>query len=463
MRFKGVQSGQGAVALGGVLDQTGNLLNTNTSITTASIPVATGLVNGNYIKRFGSRGVSYTDAYNYDKRPPDVYPQSVWNWDVGNRGEGSVLGYGPREHMISVNADVSAARELACRPIDGYAHLASMPDRGEVARHIDRSDTVVEETLQDMVDAKHRARIRHLLASGFKEEEVMEKLQAERRVAIEQAARLAPSSSGLDSVLSRIKEQRADRLTETSGGDTPALRDEPSGQRAFFSGGQVALKKRYAALNQEAAMVRGVAKTQPPASVLVSVRQTPMEMVPAIAREASVLRSEKFDLDESQRDEQRVVAHQEQLMSAALGKALRQKAGSVMSAPSLAPTKVSDPLTLARGSDGGAGAGLVRGSVASSDPKNSLPTLSKLSKPLPSERSEKFPARLKTIDNAKKGGQLPLRAEEHREIYRILGHDADTGMNRFSGAVVGRTSATRALANMFSPSLKKLPENYSLG
>lgn len=204
-------------------------------------------------------------------------------------------------------------------------------------------------------------------------------------------------------------------------------------------------------------MARGVAKTQPPASVLVSVRQTPMEMVPVIARETSVLRSEKFDLDESQRDEQRVVAHQEQLMSAALGKALRQKAGSVMSAPSLAPTKVSDPLTLARGSDGGAGAGLVPAQGTR------LPTLSNLSKPLPSERSEKFPARLKEIDNAKKGGQLPLRAESGRGIYRTLGHDADTGMNRFSAAMVGRTSATQALANMFSPSLKKLPENYSLG
>ena len=319
MRFTGVQSGQGAVAIGGVLNMTGNYLDVNPIVETAAHPVPSGVVNGVARKRFGNRGVKHTDAFDYDRRPPGLYLQSKFNIDVGNRGEGSILGYGSRNHMYNVAADISEAQAIAQR--EPTSHFV----REEHVRYVDRTTLTLKERLIDLGEDYQRARIKHLMDQGFTEDEIKSKLDKERERAIEKAEKMPYNKEAL--MAAQIAQMLPDKLredfkgTSVAPGAIPALRDEPAIERATNAGSVVDRKKKYQALNREM-LIRGeITRTQEPITEIAQALK-PSDLIPEVARETAVQHQKMIKADEDEIAAQRGAERQEREIAAAVGKVM---------------------------------------------------------------------------------------------------------------------------------------------
>ena len=327
MKFLGVQSGQGAIALGGVLNMTGNYLDINPIVETAAHPVATGLVNGNYPKKYGSRGVKHTDAFDYDRRPPGLYLQSKYNVIEGNRGEGSVLGYGPRNHMYSQAIDISEAQAIAQR--EPTAHFI----REEHVRYVDRTTLTLKERLIDMAEDYQRARIKHLMDQGFTEEEVKAKLDKEREKAIERAEKMPYNKEALMSaqIAQMLPDEKREDFKGTSvaPGAIPALRDEPTIERAMHAGSVVNKKKKYQAMNREM-LIRGeLSRAQLPIESFFPKAATPSALIPEVARETQIQHQKMIKADADEIAAQKGAERQQKEIASSIAKlmGITQKSG----------------------------------------------------------------------------------------------------------------------------------------
>jgi hypothetical protein len=298
MKFLGVQSGQGAIALGGVLNMTGNYLDVNAIVDSPAIPVATGLVNGNYVKKYGSRGVKHTDAFDYDRRPPGLYLQSKFNIDVGNRGDASVLGYGPRKHMYREGADISEAQAIAQREPTG--HFVAP----EHVRYVDRTKLTLKERLVDMAEDYQRGRIKNLMSHGFTEEEIKAKIDKEREKAIERAEKMPYNPEALmeAQIAQMLPDEKREDFAGTSvaPGGIPALRDESTIERSTNAPTPVNRKKKYQALNHEMLLRGEISRVQAPLESFFPTASIPSKLIPEVARETAIQRDKivKADADE---------------------------------------------------------------------------------------------------------------------------------------------------------------------
>jgi DNA-binding transcriptional MerR regulator len=320
MKFTGVQGGQGAVSLGGVLNMTGNYLDVNPIVETAAHPVPSGIVNGVARKRFGSRGVKHTDAYEYNRKPPGLYLQSKFNIDVGNRGDGSVLGYGPRSHMYNVETDISEAQAIAQR--EPTSHFV----REEHVRYVDRTTLTLKERLIDMGEDYQRARIKHLMDQGFTEDEVKAKLDKERERAIEKAEKMPYNKEALMAaqIAQMLPDEKREDFKGTSvaPGGIPALRDEPAIERATNTGTVVDRKKKYQALNREM-LIRGeISRVQAPLESFFPKAAKPADLIPEVARETAVQHQKMIQADEDEIAAQRSAERQEREIAASVSKVM---------------------------------------------------------------------------------------------------------------------------------------------
>jgi hypothetical protein len=305
---------------------TGNYLDVNPIVDTAAHPVPSGVVNGVARKRYGSRGVKHTDAYEYDRRPPGLYLQSKFNIDVGNRGEGSVLGYGSRNHMYNVAADISEAQAIAQR--EPTSHFI----REEHVRYVDRTTLTLKERLIDMGEDFQRARIKHLMDQGFTEDEIKSKLDKERERAIEKAEKMPYNKEAL--MAATLAQSLPDRLredfkgTSVAPGAIPALRDEPTVERATNAGSVVDRQKKYQALNRELLVRGAITRSQEPITDFFPQAQKPSDLIPEVARETAVQRQQLIKADEDEIAAQKGAERQEREIAKAVGEVMGVPLGS---------------------------------------------------------------------------------------------------------------------------------------
>ena len=188
----GVGSGAGALRVGAGADQTGNLLDMlNTTVSGPRVLVGkSDHPGGVKKKRFGSTGVNH--MYDYPNlavaglgENGQAYRQSKAGYLPGNGGGGNA-GYGiGNEHSAKFTeaADLTDAQCVAMRSADVMPHFV----QPEHMMYVDRTKEDISERLQEQADDYNRMRIKDLMAKGFTEEEIGEKIKGERKKAIEQA------------------------------------------------------------------------------------------------------------------------------------------------------------------------------------------------------------------------------------------------------------------------------------
>jgi len=256
----GVGSGAGALRSGAAADQTGNLLDMlNTNISGPRVLVGkSDHPGGVKKKRFGSTGVNH--MYDYPQlavaglgENGQAYRASHAGYLPGNGG-GGAAGYGiGNEHSAHFNeaTDLTIAKDIAHREADVMPHFV----QPEHMMYVDRTKEDIQQRLQEQADDYNRMRIQDLMSKGFTEEEIGEKIKAERRKAIEQAEKQPMNPTAL--VEAKIASMLPTKYNEDFAGTSVApggiarRQDATALERALNVGNPVAMKKKMEAIRHE--------------------------------------------------------------------------------------------------------------------------------------------------------------------------------------------------------------------
>ena len=286
-----VQSGQGAVSLHGVTDQTHKAVDVFTPVHLVGKEVTNGVMR----KRYGIAGPKgqHCSEYDYIRRPPGVYPSSVGGMDgFGNRAGGGQNMSG-HDHIVHLTAGLTEAMETADREVHMDSHFA----KASHSQYIDRSHISVMEHLQEESEDYQRKRIANLLHKGFSEEEIAKKLEKERELAIDKAEKMPYSKEALMSAtLAKMAPTHLNEDFEHQGGPVglvPSKRDTSSFQRSTNSGTAVQRKRKYEAINTEIRLARGVHHEEAEPHVVEEV--TPEAVIPSVVREVNVHRKSRLE------------------------------------------------------------------------------------------------------------------------------------------------------------------------
>jgi hypothetical protein len=286
-----VQSGQGAVALHGVTDQSHKAVDVFTPVHLVGKEV----VNGVMRKRYGiaaPKGQHVTE-YDYIRRPPGVYPSSVGGMDgFGNRAGGG-QNMGGHDHIVHLTAGLTEAMETADREIHMDPHFAKASHNN----YIDRSHMSVMEHLKEESEDFQRMRIANLLHKGFTEEEITKKLEKERELAIDKAEKLPYNKEALMSAtLAKMAPTHLNEDFEHQGGEVglvPSKRDVSAYQRSTNSGTAVQRRRKYEAMNTEMRLARGVHHQEAEPHIVEEV--TPSAVIPKVVREVNVQKQSRLE------------------------------------------------------------------------------------------------------------------------------------------------------------------------
>ena len=329
----GVGSGAGALRVGAGADQTGNLLDMlNTNITGPRVLVGkSDHPGGVKKKRFGSVGVNH--MYDYPNlavaglgENGQAYRQSAPGYLPGNGG-GGMAGYGiGNEHSADFKeaADLTAAKDVMMREADVMPHFV----QPEHMMYVDRTKEDIAERLQEQADDYNRMRIQDLMSKGFTEEEIGEKIKAERRKAIEQAEKQPMNPTAL--VEAKLASMLPTKYNEDFAGTSVApggiarRQDATAMERALNVGNPVAMKKKMEAIRHEKRIAGEVPDAVEHASVKPARQQADiMSSLMAVSRKAEAVRKEhSVDHEAAHIEAQRVKKEVMDQQKAAMVKAI---------------------------------------------------------------------------------------------------------------------------------------------
>ena len=288
---RGIGSGAGALKVGSVADQIGNLLGIDPTVMTPIKNVGSQRQPGGAIKkRFGSTGVD--GMFNYPNLAVagtgngQAYRASKPGYLPGNDGGGqSGFGVGdPHDSTYKPATDLSVAQDIAMREADIMPHFV----QPEHFMYTDKTKLDMIERLTDMTEDYQRERIKKLYSQGFSEEEVQKHIAKEREKQIEQAEKMPYNSSELlEATLARAMpaELREDYPNQSVAPGLIARRQDMTAvERAMGGvGNVVAMKKKMQAIRHEQKLAGEVdmvesEKPEEPESIL--------EMMKRLGREA---------------------------------------------------------------------------------------------------------------------------------------------------------------------------------
>ena len=333
----GVGSGAGALRVGAGADQTGNLLDMlNTNISGPRVLVGkSDHPGGVKKKRFGAVGANH--MYDYPNlavaglgENGQAYRQSAAGYLPGNGG-GGLAGYGiGNEHSAEFKeaADLSAAKDVMMRSADVMPHFV----QPEHMMYVDRTKEDISERLQEQADDYNRMRIQDLMSKGFTEEEIGEKIKAERRKAIEQAEKQPMNPTAL--VEAKLASMLPTKYNEDFAGTSVApggiarRQDATAMERALNVGNPVAMKKKMEAIRHEKRIAGEVPDAVEHASVKPARQQADiMSSLMAVSRKAEAVRKEhSVDHEAAHIDAQRAKKEIMDLQKAAMKKAMGEGA-----------------------------------------------------------------------------------------------------------------------------------------
>ena len=311
----GVGSGAGAYAMASAVDQTGNLLNTPTTVLTPNVKVGVGRTNFSGKKvRFGVVSKDGGKMFDY----PDLaiknaggngqaYKASKAGYLPGNNGGGDA-GFGCSRNVdlqTQVSEDLLAAQGIAQRSTTITADMYGV----EHTRAVDRATEDMREHFEEQAKEHELNKIKHLMAMGFSEREIAEKAMKDREKAIEQASKMSPQSSKLEDALMKAKPASGDSFWNNSSapGAIPNRMNADSYQRATGLGTRVTKGKAAEAMRRKEAMALKV-DAETPKVKLPMKHSAIVEMMMGIAS-----KEEHKRLEESQVKEEQIIHHQKVL------------------------------------------------------------------------------------------------------------------------------------------------------
>lgn len=307
----GVQSGAGAYAVGTAVDQTGNLLNTHTTVMTPNVDVGIPTANFKGKKvRFGV--VSKMGGHEFDYPQLAIqeaggngqaYKASKGNYLAGNNGAGQA-GYGHNRDFdlaTMVSADLTAAYDIAHRQADIGADMYGV----EHTRTVNRAEEDLREHFEEQAKEHEREKMTHLMAMGFSEEEIARKAAKDREKAIDQASKMdRMTSKNLTSALMKnIPEFQSVGLS-IAPGLMPNRINMSSYERAVGSGTVLTKAKAAEAMRRREKMALKVDVEQP-------VHKEPMKHSDIVAMMMGLATKEEHKrVEHSARVEESVIQHQ---------------------------------------------------------------------------------------------------------------------------------------------------------
>ena len=319
----GVGSGAGAYAMATAVDQTGNLLNTETTVLTPNVKVGVGRTNNGGKKvRFGGVGKESGHMFDYPELAiknaggnGQAYRATKSGYLPGNNGGGQG-GYGCSRDVdleTKVQEDLLVAQGIAQRSSTITADMYGV----EHTRAVDRSTEMMREHIEEQAKEHELDKITHLMSMGFSEREIAEKAMRDREKAIEQASRMMPKTSDkLQDALMKAKPASGDSFWNNSiaPGAIPNRINADSYQRATGLGTRVTKGKAAEAMRRREAMALKIDAETPQV-------KTPMkhaaivEMMMGIASKEDHKRQE-----ESKRKEEQLIHHQKVMEHARLAR-----------------------------------------------------------------------------------------------------------------------------------------------
>lgn len=308
----GIGSGTGALAVGTAVDQTGNLLNTPTTVLTPNVKVGQSHTNfGGKKVRFGGVSATAGHAFDYPELAVKVaggngqaYKASKADYLHGNNGGGSA-GFGcerqfDRETMVS--ADLQAAQAVAMRE----AHISAEMYAPEHTRTVNREAETLREHFEEQALEHQKEKIAHLMSLGFSEEEIARKADKEREKAIDQAAKMdRPVTKTLADAM--IKQRgNVERFWNNSvaPGLVPQRQNADAYQRAVGAGTIVTKGKAAEAMRRREKMALKIDAEKP--EIKIPMKHT--EIITAMF--AAAAKEEHKRIEDSKVQEEKIIAHQ---------------------------------------------------------------------------------------------------------------------------------------------------------
>ena len=308
----GVGSGAGALAVGTATDQTGNLLNTPTTVLTPNVKVGHSRTNFSGKKlRFGGVGASSGHMFDYPdlavKRPEgngQSYKATKADYLHGNNGAGQA-GFGCErefDRATLVSADLTAAQAVAMRE----AHISGDMYAPEHVRTVNREAETLREHFEEQAVEHQKEKIAHLMSLGFSEEEIRRKADKEREKAIEQAGKMdRPATKTLADAM--IKQRGSVEMfwnNSVAPGLMPQRQNADSYQRAVGAGTIVTKGKAAQAMRRREKMALKIDAEKPEV-------KTPMRHSEIItAMFAAAAKEEHKRIEDSKVQEEKVIDHQ---------------------------------------------------------------------------------------------------------------------------------------------------------
>ena len=310
----GIGSGAGALAsgVGSFVDQTGNLLNTPTTVFTPNVKVGHSVTNfaGKKV-RFGGVGKDAGHSFDY----PDLaikdaggngqaYKASKSGYLPGNNGGGNA-GYGCErefDRATMVSADLLAAQNVAMRE----AHITADMYGVEHTRTVNRDAETLREHFEEQAKEHEKEKIAHLMAMGFSEEEIARKAAKDREKAIDQAAKMdRPATKTLGDLM--IKQRGGVEMfwnNSVAPGLMPQRQNADSYQRAIGAGTVVTKGKAAEAMRRRERMALKIDAQTPEVKVPMKHAEIVKMMFEAAGKE------EHKRIEDSKVQEEKVIAHQ---------------------------------------------------------------------------------------------------------------------------------------------------------
>ena len=323
----GVSSGAGAYAMATAVDQTGNLLNTPTTVMTANTKVGVGRTNfGGKKVRFGAVSKEGGKMFDYPELAVKVaggngqaYKASKSSYLPGNNGGGDA-GYGCSRDVdlqTKVSEDLLAAQGIAQRSTSITADMYGV----EHTRAVDRATEDMREHFEEQAKEHELDKMKHLMAMGFSEREIAEKAMKDREKAIDQASKMMPQSNKLQEALIKAKPSSGDSFWNNSiaPGAIPNRINADSYQRATGLGTRVTKGKAAEAMRRREAMALKVDVEIPQVKMPMKHSQI-VEMMMGIAS-----KEEHKRLEESQVKEEQVIHHQKVMEHARMARHFAMK------------------------------------------------------------------------------------------------------------------------------------------
>lgn len=318
---RGVQSGVGVVALHGVVNQTGNLLNMDPYISTAPMKIGHTKVDGTFRRRFGNVVNQKNTEFDFPRGAPGVYALSKSGTEgKGNLADGAFL-QGGHDYAFTAAADLLEAQGIVQREVHMETHFG----KPEHFKYVDRTKEELTERLIDMGQDYQRDRINDLLNKGFSAEEIKAKLDREREKAIDKAEKMPFNQSAL--LQAKIAKMIPSELTQdfsnyASPGGIPTARDTSAFQRAVDAGSTVNRAKKYQAMNREARIAGQITQIEEPVKLVdQEMIETQRDIVDRVAREhasekAKIQDLRQRDIEEQKRVEAKTLQREDQVAKA---------------------------------------------------------------------------------------------------------------------------------------------------